>query len=36
MKLTTTRNLIKQNKVASDIGLSRFDQAYPNIDPDQE
>jgi hypothetical protein len=35
MKLTTTRNLI--SKHTNDLSfLARFDQAYPNIDPDQE
>jgi hypothetical protein len=35
MKLTTTRNLIVTNKPSPDL-LSRFDQVYPNIDPNQE
>jgi hypothetical protein len=35
MKLTTTRNLITSN-AACEEGLERFDQAYPNINGDQE
>jgi hypothetical protein len=35
MKLTTTRNLLTEVSVCGDA-LERFDQAYPNIDPDQE
>jgi hypothetical protein len=35
MKLTTTRNLIMKDSPCEDE-LARFDEAYPNIDPDQE
>jgi hypothetical protein len=35
MKLTTTRNLITSN-AACEEGLERFDQAYPNINCNQE